>query len=232
MGKTAGQGKGTRSVFELTTRELRKEIRRLTIEVNERIRDYRAEGGNAEYFNRMVNRLKYVSSHNKKITIDGEEHVIKTVPKGYKGGEIGLGTSYKLKIELQEQLSSLHKFLEKDEYSPQGIEEFNEKVQRQYETFTENYGYITKEEYLEMIDTMNLVKESLKGYGYEDLMATGSMQGFSLGASLANKYVEANERGRGTFLQYVEQAKKMSKGGTTEDLFDNLTEIMKTAGVL
>lgn len=232
MGKTAEQGNGTRSVFELTTRELRKEIRRLTIEVNERIRDYRAEGGNVEYFNRMVNRLKYVSSHNKKVTIDGEEHVIKTVPRGYKGGEIGLGTSYKLKTELQEQLSSLHKFLEKDEYSPQGVEEFNEKVQRQYETFTENYGYITKEEYLEMIDTMNLVKESLKGYGYEDLMATGSMQGFSLGASLANKYVEANERGRGTFLQYVEQAKKMSKGGTTEDLFDNLTEIMKTAGVL
>lgn len=232
MGKMAEQGNGTRSVFELTTRELRKEIRRLTIEVNERIRDYRAEGGNAEYFNRMVNRLKYVSSHNKKVTIDGEEHIIKTVPRGYKGGEIGLGTSYKLKTELQEQLSSLHRFLEKDEYSPQGIEEFNEKVQRQYETFTENYGYITKEEYLEMIDTMNLVKESLKGYGYEDLMATGSMQGFSLGASLANKYVEANERGRGTFLQYVEQAKKMSKGGTTEDLFDNLTEIMKTAGVL
>lgn len=232
MSKKEKQDAGTQSVFELTTRQLRKEIRRVTLEVNERIRDYRAEGGNAEYFNRMVNRLKYVSSHNRKMTIDGEEVVVKTVPRGYKGGEIGLGTSYKLKTELQEQLSALRKFIEKDDYSPQGIEAFNEKTERQYETFVDNYGYITKEEYLEMIDTMNLVKESLKGYGYEDLMATGSMQGFSLGASLANKYVEANERGRGTFLQYVEQAKKMSKGGTTEDLFDNLTEIMKTAGVL
>lgn len=232
MSKTAGHDAGTRSVFELSTRQLRAEIRRVTLEVNERIRDYRAMGGDAEYFNRMVNRLKYTSSYSKKIMVDGEEQVIKAVPRGYKGGEIGLGTSYKHKIELQEQLSSLHRFLEKDEFSPQGIEEFNEKVNRQYETFTDNYGYITKEEYLEMIDTMNLVKEALKGYGYEDLMVTGSMQGFSLGASLANKYVEANEKGRGTFLQYVEQAKDMSKGGTTEDLFDNLTEIMKTAGVL
>ena len=203
------------NIYKMSTRQLRREIRRLTIEANERIGEYReAELFSAQYEN-MIVRLKGIAG----------------TRRGYKG-EVGLGTSRKLKTELQAQLRGLTKFVELDEYSPRGIDEFSEKTERQYETFIDNYGYISKEDYLEMVDTMNLVKASLKGWGYEDIMDTSGKAGISLGASMAKKYVEADQKGKGNFIHYVEQAKKLSKGGSTEDLFDTLTELMREDGVL
>ena len=230
MAKKKEKNGQTTNTSDLSTKQLRSEIRRLTIDVNERIREYREMGGATKYFEKMVNRLKYISSYTVKKKIYGEVETVKQVPRGYKGGEIGLGTSTKLKSELQQQLSALRNFIEKDEYSPKGVEEFNAKVNRQYETFKERYGEISKEDYLEMIDTMNLVKHALEGWGYGD--TNTNVHGVHLGASLAGKYVEATEEGRGKFLQYVEQAKKNSKGGSTEDLFDELAEIMKADGVI
>lgn len=203
------------NIYKMSTRQLRREIRRLTIEANERIGEYReAELFSAQYEN-MIVRLKGIAG----------------TRRGYKG-EVGLGTSRKLKTELQAQLRGLTKFVELDEYSPRGIDEFSEKTERQYETFIDNYGYISKEDYLEMVDTMNLVKASLKGWGYEDIMDTSGKAGISLGASMAKKYVEVDQKGKGSFIHYVEQAKKLSKGGSTEDLFDTLTELMREDGVL
>ena len=203
------------NIYKMSTRQLRREIRRLTIEANERIGEYReAELFSAQYEN-MIVRLKGIAG----------------TRRGFKG-EVGLGTSRKLKTELQAQLRGLAKFVELDEYSPRGIDEFSEKTERQYETFIDNYGYISKEDYLEMVDTMNLVKASLKGWGYEDIMDTSGKAGISLGASMAKKYVEADQKGKGNFIHYVEQAKKLSKGGSTEDLFDTLTELMREDGVL
>lgn len=203
------------NIYKMTTRQLRREIRKLTLEVNKRIGDYReADLFSAQYEN-MITRLKGIAG----------------TKRGYKG-EVGLGTSRKLKTELQSQLRNLSKFVELDMYSPKGIEEFNEKTERQYDTFVDNYGYISKEDYLDMVDTMNLVKASLKGWGYEDIMDTSGRAGISLGASMAKKYVEADSRGKGNFIHYVEQAKKLSTGGSTEDLFDTLTELMREDGVL
>lgn len=203
------------NIYKMSTRQMRKEIRRLTLIANERISEYRQTGIKSTQFENMIERIKGSAG----------------TRRGFKG-EVGLGTSRKLKTELQSQLRGLEKFVELDEYSPQGIEEFNAKTERQYETFVDNYGYISKEDYLEMVDTMNLVKASLKGWGYEDIMDTSGKAGISLGASMAKKYVEADSKGRGSFMHYVEQAKKLSKGGSTEDLFDTLTELMVEDGVL
>ena len=171
------------NIYKMSTRQLRREIRRLTIEANERIGEYReAELFSAQYEN-MIARLKGIAG----------------TRRGFKG-EVGLGTSRKLKTELQSQLRGLTKFVELDEYSPRGIDEFSEKTERQYETFIDNYGYISKEDYLEMVDTMNLVKASLKGWGYEDIMDTSGKAGISLGASMAKKYVEADQKGKGSFI--------------------------------
>lgn len=202
-------------IYKMSTRQLRKEIRKLTLEANERIGEYRQSDTFSPQYENLIVRLKGIAG----------------TRRGYKG-EVGLGTSRKLKTELQSQLRGLRKFVELDEYSPKGIDEFNDKTERQYETFMDNYGYISREDYLEMVDTMNLVKASLKGWGYEDIMGTSGRAGISLGASMAKKYVEADSKGKGNFIHYVEQAKKLSTGGSTEDLFDTLTELMRADGVL
>ena len=226
------------SVYDLTTRELRHEIRQRTTQANlniAKLHEYDEFNAREE---KMLSKTKEATAYVNRKT--GE---IK-IPKG-RYGELGLGLSYKLKSELQEQLLQLRGFEEETSYSldiiykdieranrdyddfdeydldiPDDIE-FSDKVQKQYDTFIDRYGFITKEDYLDMVDTFNNVKEALKSYGYEDL-----------GSSLASKYVKANKEGKKYFYEYVMSAKEQTPVKTVEGLIDTLTDMMRADGVL
>lgn len=207
------------SVFDLTTRELREEIRKRTVSVNATINEYRnAVQLGIEKSNQVVEdsirKMREASAGISKKT----GKVI--VPKGRKG-EIGLGLSYKTKSELQRQLAGLRRFEEKDIYTPKGKEKWNEKTNKQYETFKNRYGDISREDYDDMIDTMNIVKNTLKDYGYEDF-----------GGSYARTYTRANKDGKRKFARYVDQARRESSGKTTEDVLDRVAELLRENGEL
>lgn len=221
------------SVYSLTTRELRYEIRWRTKQANENIKTMKEFDLFKQREEKLLNRARASTAYYSKTK---KEFVI---PKG-REGEIGLGYSNKRKESLQQQLLELRGFEETTtntlDYFWQGyssvgeydyddyVEEpvFSDKVQHQYETFVDRYGDMTKQEYLDMIDTFNNVKEALKQYGYE-----------SMGGSLAAKYVESSSKGRHNFTKYVQTAKgSLSGTGTVEDLIDVLAELMKEDGVL
>ena len=72
-----------------------------------------------------------------------------------------------------------------------------------------------------MIDTMNIVKNTLKDYGYEDF-----------GGSYARTYTRANKEGKRKFARYVDQARRESSGKTTEDVLDRVAELLRENGEL
>lgn len=207
------------SVFDLTTRELREEIRKRTASVNATINEYRnAVQLGIEKVNQVVeDSIRKM----REAAIDINKQTGEIIePKGRKG-EIGLGLTYKNKSELQRQLAGLRRFEEKDIYTPSGKEKWNEKTNRQYETFKNRYGDISRSEYDDMIDTMNIVKNTLKDYGYEDF-----------GGSYARTYTRANKAGKRKFARYVDQARRESSGKTTEDVLDRVAELLRENGEL
>ena len=100
------------SVFDLTTRELREEIRKRTASVNATINEYRnAVQLGIEKANQVV---EDSVRKMREAAIDINKQTGEIIePKGRKG-EIGLGLTYKTKSELQRQLAGLRRFEEKD----------------------------------------------------------------------------------------------------------------------
>lgn len=215
-----------KDIYDMSTRELRKEIRRRTASVNVRIMEYRevVKKGfikSSKIVEEGIRKLREASSAEKmkRKKVDGKVKTIHTgkyyIPEGKKG-EIGLGLGYKTKSELQRQLAGLRRFEEKDIETPEGQREWSDKVDRQYKTFQQRYGNMSKEDYEDMIDTMNIVKNTLKDYGYEDF-----------GAGYARMYNNANKQGKRKFTKYVDQAKRESVGKTTEDVLDRVAELLR-----
>ena len=213
-----------KSIYDMSTRELRKEIRRRTAEANIRIAEYREaiQKGTqqaSKFIESVIERLKQASAgYNKK----GEY----TVPKGQRG-EVGVGTSYKRKVELQKQLAGLRRFEKVDIETPKGESEWSDKVNNQYKTFVSRYGNISPDDYVDMVDTMNIVKNTLKDYGYEDN-----------GTGYARLYNKAKGQGKKKFARYVEQARNdimndsTRKTRTAEDILDRVADLLRDSNEL
>lgn len=188
-----------RDVTEMSTRELRKEIRHLTAQVNVDIAEYREKGKRVQSTEEMIERAQ------------------KTAGTKSRRGAIGLGLSRKLKGALQQQLAGLRR-LSKIFTEP---ELKREKAEKGYSTFKRRFGNISRSEYDDFIDTINIIKSDLEGWGYEDF-----------GGSVAQAFSDANEKGKRNFVDYMREAKARSAGGTPEDIIDNLKDIMADDGAL
>ena len=70
---------------------------------------------------------------------------------------------------------------------------------------------MSEEEYLELIDIMNVVKHELKDYGYEDTDGR---------SAYAREYSRKNRAGRKLFVDIVKEARDKSKGKTPRDIID------------
>lgn len=193
----------SKNLYDLTTRELRKQIREKTKEVNARIFEYRLSDESHNIIETEIKKLKTYAG---------------TTPKKV---EIGVGNlSKRHKSELQRQLAGLERFIEKDIYTPQAIEQQEQRIQQSYETFKKRYAdeSFTRSDFTYFVDTMNVIKNVTRDYGYENY-----------GKELAELYGKANTKQREKFIDYVQTAVKQAKGTalTPEDIIDNINEMMK-----
>lgn len=199
------------SAYDLNVKELQKAIRYLTPKLNVRIAEYREEIAKGEW---EVSEIGNIAIEALKSTA------------GTRGvhGEIGLGLKGKNKSQLQKQFQELRRFENKDIFTPEGQREWNAKTEEQYNTFKANYNEdLTKEQYEEMIDTMNVVKHHLKDYGYEDI-----------GAGIARQFAKASGKNKMKFVDIVikardtAQARDSTQGITAEDILDKLNTLLES----
>ena len=228
-GKNNPKNTSEKSVFDLSTRQLRDEIRKRTASVNVRLMEYREavkQGsftvGEQQFVDKNIEAIRKATATEKLVTkkVDGKRVTVRTgeyyIPEGRKG-EIGLGLTHKTKAELQKQLAALRRFEKSDILTPQGKRQWKDKTQRQYETFRNRYNEkMSETDYQDMIDTMSIIKEALKDYGYEDF-----------GADYARQYAKANTQGRNKFIKYIEQAKREKAGSTANDILDRVAELLR-----
>lgn len=193
-------------VIDLTTRELREEIRYLTNKANLKIFEYRQD----------VARGKKKESKTGEILI---EQLKKLGGSGrvYRGEEIGKHLTYKTKTQLQGQLARLRRFDEKEDFTPSFTKKQEQAFDKAYETFNENHsGYkLSKDEYQDFINTINDIRQVLPDGIYEDT-----------GQTLSDLYKQANTDKRENFSDIVLDVYNNTKGQglSTEDLLDRVAE--------
>lgn len=185
----------------MTTRELRAYIREATKEVNkELIMSYESP---AEL--KKDNPLLY-QQRNKLIELG--------TGKEYRGG-VGLGLTYKTKIELVLQARALKETFNIIAPSEQ-TEKEEERVEKAYETFVNNRPGITmsESEYKEMTETLGAIGTHVfNEFGYESFIET---------------YDEARDEGKNNknvvdaMVQTIREARGQS--WTTEDMINSLRD--------
>lgn len=199
-----------KKIKDLTVRELRKEIKKATNEVNMRLTDAEYEEGKDQLLDKWVQKLKETSG-------------IKKPRRGIIG--TGLGSrSRKNKLLYQYQLARLRAFLERETFTKVGEKKFRDQTERAYQTFNKRYanGQMSREDYDDFVHTFDSIKNAIEGYGYEDI-----------GAELARSYAHGTTEGKVKFINYVIKAKQELKNTevpTAEDLQDMIVELMKQDG--
>lgn len=195
-----------KSVFQMTTRELRAYIKELTPEVNERYKSYKEALTAGAMTDKPILEERYsrlVSFGTGKETKRG----------------VGLGLTYKNKPELIQQARALEEFITLDIWTPAAQAEEETETKKAYESFKQSY--LLK----------NATATTLNYEEYKDLTevfgALGSHIVDEFGAyNITKLYEEEDENQRRDLVHDIIEIKKESKGAgwTKEDLIDALRE--------
>lgn len=189
-----------KSVFQMTTRELRAYIKEMTPEVNERYKSYKE----ALTAGAMTDKPILEERHSRLVALG--------TGKETKRG-VGLGLTYKNKPELIQQARALEEFITLDVWTPaaQAVEETETK--KAYESFKQTTGTsLSYEEYKDLTEVFG---------------ALGSHIVDEFGAyNITKLYEEEDESQRRNLVHDINEIKKESKGAgwTKEDLIDALRE--------
>lgn len=189
---------------QLSTRKLRAMIRQVTAEVNIQIAGYREN-------------VKAGKTADDKITNYMINRLVRTAGAKGRRGEVGLGYARKRKGELVTQLYELNRFMEIDINIPVHAKKHSERLEKARNTWNKTYGYISQEDFGQLAYDMSAVAEALESYGYEDI-----------GGALAEQYQKSKKKDK--FLKRVLEARDKAKGGTPEDIIDQLADILKREG--
>ena len=187
----------------MTVKQLQNAIREKTAEANIRIAEYRESGKSIKVYEKEIGYLKQYAG-------------TKTGARG----EVGLGLKYKTKAQLEKQLNRLNNFISKDVYSERGKDAYNaERYDNSRSTFNARYGYMSESDFRELYDTLDVLRNELKDYGYEDL-----------GPSLALQFQLTTNKAK--FADYVLDVAKHNKGISSEQFIDILSNKLKEEGAL
>lgn len=130
------------------------------------------------------------------------------------------GYSRLRKSELQQQAIRLKRFYTKDVDYISGLSEISDRVQQQYDTFIDRYGYISEDDYVNFIYSMNVLKNTIKDFKYEDK------------GQLARLYTKSGAKGKNKMVDIIKQVMKdKPQGATTEDLLDAIKNRMDSLDV-
>lgn len=189
-----------KSVFQMTTRELRAYIKDLTPEVNERYKSYKE----ALTAGVMTDKPILEERHSRLVSLG--------TGKETKRG-VGLGLTYKNKPELIQQARALEEFIALDVWSPAAQAEEETETKKAYESFRQTTGTsLSYEEYKDLTEVFG---------------ALGSHIVDEFGAyNITKLYEEEDESQRRNLVHDINEIKKESKGAgwTKEDLIDALRE--------
>lgn len=105
-----------------TIKELREEVKRVTMEVNRRLVDYYEEGKNVKILDKEIEYLKGISGTSSRKTF------------------LSMNTHRKNKAGLMAQLSQLRQFLQWDRYTPAARAETADRARRAYKSYKRNTG--------------------------------------------------------------------------------------------
>lgn len=195
-----------KSVFQMTTRELRAYIKEMTPEVNERYKSYKE----ALTAGAMTDKPILEERHSRLVALG--------TGKETKRG-VGLGLTYKNKPELIQQARALEEFIALDAWSPAALAEEETETKIAYESF--KYSYLLK----------NATATTLNYEEYKDLTEVFGALGIHIvdefGAyNITKLYEEEDESQRRNLVHDINEIKKESKGAgwTKEDLIDALRE--------
>lgn len=189
-----------KSVFQMTTRELRAYIKEMTPEVNERYKSYKE----ALTAGAMTDKPILEERHSRLVALG--------TGKETKRG-VGLGLTYKNKPELIQQARALEEFISLDVWTPAAQAEEETETKKAYESFKQTTGTsLSYEEYKDLTEVFG---------------ALGSHIVDEFGAyNITKLYEEEDESQRRNLVHDINEIKKESKGAgwTKEDLIDALRE--------
>lgn len=193
-------------VIDLTTRELREEIRYLTNQANLKIFEYRQDVKSGKIKESKVGEI--LINQLKKSGGSG---------RLYHGEEIGKHLTYKTKNQLQIQLAKLRRFNDREDFTSDYYKKQEEKFNKSYETFNKNHkgNTFSKEDYKQFIDMIQDIKQVLPESIYEEITQT-----------LSDLYKQASDEKRQNFSDIVLDVYNNTKGQglSTEDLLDRIAE--------
>lgn len=182
-------------------KDLKKSIRELTKEVNDRIKDALDLGDIPEQLQKFIGKLRKVGSN---------PSITKRDDKGRKD-VIGLGFKGKKKNALEKQEEWLKTFLASDTWTPKGKQIEDEKAQAAYESFNANQRTDwTRDKWASFVYTLgNAPSYLLNEFGYEK-------QGSHKGSKTAkDKVVKESDTG---FVN-VDSSKAEGTNGAIIDMF-------------
>lgn len=187
-----------KSVFKMTTRELRAYIKQLTPEVNERFKSYQdalTAGAMTEKPILEERRERLVALGTGKVTKRG----------------VGLGLTYKNKPELIQQARALEEFLTFDVFTPFAEQKADEETYKAYQSFKRTTRTtLDFEEYKDLTEAFGaLGSHVINEFGVYNVIKI---------------YEESDENKRRSLVHEMNETLKESRGQgkTGEDLIDDL----------
>ena len=193
-------------VIDLTTRELREEIRYLTNQANIKIFEYRQDVASGKIKESKVGEI--LINQLKKSGGSGRLS---------RGEEIGKHLTYKTKNQLQIQLTKLRRFNDREDFTSDYYKKQEKIFDKSYKTFNENHkgNKLSKDDYKQFIDMVQDIKQVLPEGIYEDTTQT-----------LSDLYKQSRPDKKQNFSDIVFEVYNDTKGQglSTEDLLDSIAE--------
>lgn len=202
--------------MHLTIKDLKKNIRKLTEKMNERIALAYAEGNVPVQIEKIIGRLQKI----------GSKPSIKNRNRDY----IGMGFRGKRKKDLEMQERELNRYLLNDVWTPEGIRAQSEREQHAYESFLNNqkvdWDYEKWRDFVYFMD--NASNEVLNAFSYEKSNThRGSKSVSGNKFDLVGTFDEAHDKNVNLARLMEDVYNELPEGSSQEEAIEMLKERIK-----
>lgn len=202
-------------------KELKKDIRKLTEQVNLNILEYRNRGKSSMPMEKAIERLQQFGG--------------KANPIRQPQAEIGLGFNRRRTMEdLRRQKAELERLENKDIWTPAGIRRMNDYANKSWLTFHKRHPEMDKADWQTFVDTFGAMNSELKEvFGYIEKRSGVSASDVG-NEALVSAYEDADKGKRVNILLYMQQVVEEHKGDgmTQKQAINYLKEKLKDDGAL
>ena len=202
--------------------ELKKEIRRLTQQVNLNIMEYRQTGKKSKPMEAAIKRMQQFGG--------------KANPIKQPNAEIGYGFKGRRSLEeLRRQKAELERVESKDVWTPAGIRKMNDYANKSWLSFQKKHPNMSKADWQTFVDTFGAMSSELKEtFGYIEKRSGQSAGSYVGNDALVSAYEEGAKDKRVDIMRYMDEVIREHKGeGMTQtEAINYLKEKLKDDGAL